>query len=657
MKRYVIFALAFILLMSVTLSGCGSSPTSEPTQAPEESKAPAGEETKAPEETDESVQEVVYKESPFFEGKGLPPVAERLPKEPKLVNEYPAEHLKDGKLEIGKYGGMMRFVNPDPEWNPDIFLMLNEALMNTPGGMGAEVTANIVKNVEMSPDNKEFTFYLREGLKWSDGQPVTTEDVAFAFNDVIMNEQLTPVFPAWLRAGNSNDAEPGKLEIIDEYTFKISFTEAYGRFPIQLALTGWRGYTELMKPKHYLKDFHPNYVSEEELEKKIEEAGFEKGEWWNLFNDKDITNWELTNSKAIGFPMLYPWILVKSTETTKEYERNPYYHKVDAEGNQLPYIDTIRGELVQDVELATNKVIAGEVDFMREDAALNKMPLYKENEGTGGYKAVPLNMHVDPTCIWLNQTHPDPVWRQVVQDVRFRQALNMAIDREEIIDAIYYGFGELPKLVPSEYNPEQAQKLLDEMGLDKKDSQGFRLGPDGKVFEIPFEVAMHAPDIVPVTELVTEMWNDIGIKTTMKTIDTGLWGTRNAANELKASNLWNVQPMWRSGGWLDFMPTTAEGKLWQQWWNTGGKEGEEPPAPAKRLFELGVEIMKVYPNSPEDVKLYEEIYKIHYDNIFQMPIAEKVKQPLIVNGKMGNIPVDGTAVAVNLGGETLYYSE
>ena len=230
----------------------------------------------------------------------------------------------------------------------------------------------------------------------------------------------------------------------------------------------------------------------------------------------------------------------------------------------------------------------------------------------------------------------------------------MAINRQEIIDSIYYGFGNLPEMVPSEYNPEEAKKLLDEMGLDKKDSNGFRLGPDGKVFEIHFEVAAHAPDIVPVTELVVQMWNEIGIKTSMKTIDATLWSTRNNANELQATNIWNIESSWRTGGWLDFMPSN-EGKLWEVWNNTKGQEGEEPPEDVKRLYELGGLIMTVYPGTPEDQQYFDEIYKIHYDGIYQMVIAEDVKCPVIVRKGMGNVPIKGDKHAATISGEQMFY--
>jgi len=498
---------------------------------------------------------------------------------------------------------------------------------------------------------------MREGLKWSDGKPVTTEDVQFAVEDVLMNKDLTPTgLPTWLRSGNKIDGEPMKFQVIDQFTFKISFAEPYGRFPIQVAFAGYKGYTELLKPKHYLQQFHVKYTPLDKLEPAIKEAKFKPGEWANLFNFKDVTNWSLTYRKAIGFPVLYPYIIKAASDTSMEFVRNPYYFKVDAAGNQLPYIDTLKSDLVSDVEMMTQKVISGEVDFMRESAALNKMQLYKDNEAKGGYSAIPLYMQVSPTCIIINQTYNNPTWRKVVQDVRFRQALNMAIDRKEIIDAIYYGMGELPKLVPSEFNKEQAMKLLDEMGM-KKGADGFRVGPDGKVFEVPILSAALAPDMVPVNEMVIQMWTDIGLKVTMKTVDQTLWGQRIAANEAQVINSWQQEPLWRSGGWTGFAATIGEAPLWTLWNTSKGTKGEEPPAPVKRLMKLEQLINTVYPGTPEDLKYFDEIFKIHYDNIYQMPIAEKVKQPLIINSKIGNVPVGGTAAAVNLGGEQLYYKK
>ncbi|NLA52481.1 MAG: ABC transporter substrate-binding protein, partial [Alcaligenaceae bacterium] len=512
--------LVLALSLSVVLTGCGKSSTPSGEQPMEQETEPAPEE-KAEEETkgetegetgEEEQQEqqipTEFSEAPMLAEKvkagELPAVEERLPKQPKVTNEMPPELLE---YEIGRYGGVLRTVTHSVNWDADVFVICNEPLINTPGILGEEFTPNVLRDYEVSQDQKEFTFYLREGLKWSDGHPVTTEDIRFTYEDVLLNEELTPVFPNYLKSGNKADGTPMKLDIIDDYTFKISFDEPYGGFLVELAIQGWRGYTDLLKPKHYLQQFHPKYTPEEELKKLIEEHEYET--WVQLFGFKDITNWELTREEAIGFPVLYPWMLVSVQEGVYTFERNPYYFKVDPAGNQLPYIDKIVSTQVQDAEMAVMKQIAGEVDFARETMAMTKIPLYKENE-KNGYTTYMAKMHVTPTDIFLNLTYEDPVWRQVVRDVRFRQALNYAIDKEEIIDSIYYGFAEASQMIPSEYDPDKANQLLDEMGLDKRDAQGFRLGPDGKRFTINFEIQNVAPDIVPFTELIVEFWLNVG---------------------------------------------------------------------------------------------------------------------------------------------------
>jgi peptide/nickel transport system substrate-binding protein len=600
---------------------------------------------------------ITYNEVPMLRTKVatglLPPIEERLPLEPKILsaerNEVPKGYLD---FEIGQYGGTLRSVRPAPDWNPDIFVMNNEPLLSAPGILAKGIKGNILKDFEVSEDGKILTFYMREGLKWSDGVPVTSEDVLFTYEDFLLNEKVTPTFPRWMRSANKADGEPLKLEVIDDYTFRISFAEPYEGFPAWLTIIGWKGYTELLKPKHYLKNFHIRYTPLEKLEPLIKEEELAKGEWWTLFNMEDILNWELTNRRAVGFPTLNPWMLVEVTPTVFTYERNPYYFKVDAEGNQLPYIDMVRDELVADVEMSTMKVLAGELDFLREDATLESLALYKESEEAGGYRVVLLDMHVTPVDISLSFTYPDPVWQKVVRDVRFRRALNMAINREEIIDAVYFGFAELPTAVPSVYDPQKANQLLDEMGLNKRDAEGYRLGPDGKTFVIPFEIAMHAADIVPVTELVVECWKKVGIKATMKTIDPGLWGTRKAVNELKATSMWTSLPVWHNFAHF-FWGDTTIGPPWDLWYTTGGKEGEEPPAEVKRFLDLLYQSLAV---SPEEVqKVRNEYLRLLYENVYFFNIVDKVKYSLIVSERLGNVQHKGFAITTNFAAEQLFF--
>lgn len=602
-----------------------------------------------------------YRESPLLtemvNAGTIPPLEERLPKEPFLVG--PGVIVAENELpdwEPGRHGGILRFAHGNPNWNPDVFIMLNEHLLMAPGIGVDGIRGNVLKDFEVEDDNKVFTFHMREGLKWSDGEPVTTEDIQFTYENVLLNEDITPSFPAKFRAGGRPDGEPMKLEILDDFTFRISFTEPYGGFLRELSIKGWQGYTDLLKPAHYLRQYHTDFTPLEELQPLLQEQGLED-EWWQLFNQRDCTNWELTRSECAHFPSLYPWVNVTESDELMKFERNPYYFKIDTEGQQLPYVDEVISTLVSDVEVVNLKVLAGEVDFLREDTALLKLPLYKEAEEKGLIKVTLLDTHVDPTALFLNQTFDDPVWREVVGNVEFRRALNMAINRAEIIESIYFGLASPPELVPGEYNIEEANRILDEIGMDQRDDEGFRIGPDGNTFILPLEIADYAPDIAPIGELLVEHFKDIGIKTTLKQVDTTLQGQQASANELRASIIWSVQPMWPDGTWTDYVPTNRWGQAWERWYNTNGKEGLEPPAEVKRLYELHEGRIKAIPASAEDKALAEELYQVHHDNVFVLNIVEKVNYALVTNARLGNIQTAGQAIGANNSGEQIFYKE
>jgi len=632
-------------------------PKEEPTATPKPKEPTATPKPKEPTPTPEpekpSVQEAPMLSDAAKAGT-IPALEERLPKNPLVIRAGVVLSEDELDFEIGKFGGRLRTVRANPNWNPDVFVMNNEPVVWGPGILGENVTGNIFESFEVSGDSKTFTFHMREGLKWSDGEPVTTEDVAFAYEDVLMNEDLSPAFPSWLRSGNVATGEPMKLEVLDEYTFRASFDQLYGGFIVQLAIVGWRGYTDFVKPKHYVKQFHTTYTKLEDLEPLIQQEELAKGEWWALFHQKDHTNWERTNSTSIDFPSVTPWLMVEETPVAITYERNPYYFKLDEEGKQLPYIDTVYDKLVENVESIVMSVLAGEVDFLYEAGAMPSVPVYKENEEKGGYNTVILRSHTEPATVYFNMTFEDDTWRQVVRDVRFRQAMNMSLNRKEIIDSVWLGFGaELPEYIPSEYDPDKAEQLLDEIGLDKRDAEGFRLGPDGKTFVIPFEQPARTPEMTPTCELVVEYLNAVGVKTTMQTIASSLRAERSAANQLKATLERNQQPLWwqRYGGWY----SVEWGRLWWTWHTSGGESGEEPPPEVKRFHDLSAQIRVVSPEQRQAV--LKEIDKLKYENIFFITPVEKERRPIIASKKMGNVAHDGFSIAACFAGEQLFYKE
>jgi peptide/nickel transport system substrate-binding protein len=298
------------------------------------------------------------------------------------------------------------------------------------------------------------------------------------------------------------------------------------------------------------------------------------------------------------------------------------------------------------------------VDFVRESTALVKLPLYKQNADKAGFSVQLMDNHVDPTALFLNNTFEDANWKKVVNDLRFRQALNYAINRQEIIDNVYYTFAQMPELVPSEYSVDKSNALLDEMGMDKKDADGYRIGPDGKTFVIPLEHGAHAPDIAPAAELLAAQLKGVGLKMTIKQIDSNLWGQRAAANQIQATILWDVQPMWHNGTWTDYLPGQAGwSPLWNQWYTSAGKQGEEPPDYIKQLYKDNEGRVAAVPFSDEDKALTADIYKIYYDNVLIFPLAEKVNYALVFSSKLGNMPKSGQAIGADYSGEQFFFKQ
>lgn len=598
-----------------------------------------------------------YTEAPELQQKvedgDLPPLSERLPDNPFVVGPgvlKPAEHLE---WKPGKFGGTLKTTHTSPEWDPYFFCMNNETLLSAPFISVNNIKGNILSEFKANEDNTVFTLKIRENLKWSDGHPVTTEDVKFTYEDILNNEELTPIFPAKFRIAG----EPMELEIIDNYTFKITFAEPYGDFITKIT-DPWGSYAELIKPEHYLKNFHIKYTTMAKLEPYLEEEELED-EWWNLFNMKDIAHWDMCSDDAIGFPVLYPWMRAESSEGLLEFKRNPYYFKVDTEGQQLPYINNVKSFYVGSTETMTMNVLSGQATFLG-GAGLQKMPLYKEKEEQGNFKVHLLKNHVNPLCLYMNYTYEDQVWQEVVKDIRFRKALSHSVNYQEIIDNLYFGLASSPVTIEAEYNPDKARELLNEMGLGEKDNQGFRLGPDGETFEFLIEVAPYPqiPEVIKAAELLVEYLKDVGLNASMKKRSTTLFGQKSAANELTASLLWLPVPTWRhriSMG--SHIPEGKWGREWQTWYDTDGESGEAPPTWIKEVYDINERIIRTIPDEPEGKKAMQDLFDWYQEYIPFIPIVQQSTDVLITPDNLGNVAEDGMALGAVFPAEQYYFEE
>ncbi len=655
MKKSLLLVFTAVLVFASVFAGCESN-TTETSDASADDQQQATETDDSAKSADESEDNakaaaaiangtMEYKESPFFAGKGLPPVKDRLPKQPKLTNEMPPSQLK---YRIGKYGGTLRTIRMDASWDGVAWTLATEPLVNSPGRLGEEITPNVVQSYEVSNDLKQFTFVLRDGLKWSDGTPVSTEDVRFTVNDVLKNEELTPIFPQWLRAAGKADGTPMELEVIDNLKFKIKFDKPYGGFLLQLT-TG--DYADLMKPSHYLKKFHKKYADPSELKKRVKEARFQPNEWYNLFNLKEVSGWDIGVPEAIGYPVLYPYIHAKNGNV-RTFERNPYYFKVDSAGQQLPYIDQVKSTFVQNLEMGSLKILSGEVDFSYEWAPITKIALFKENEAKYGYKTL-LNttLHRTSADLFLNMTYKDANWRKVVRDIRFRQALNLALDKSEIADTVQYGLAKPSEMQGTEYNLDEANRLLDEMGM-KKGADGFRMGPDGKKFTVQFTYSSWMTSFQPTAELVAEQWKLLGLDIQLKQVDQTLLSTMVNANEVQMTTGFTHGPVfapWTDWGFNNW------GRQWYLWYTTNGKQGEQPPEEVLNFYKLVDGIREL--SLEEALKRREELRENMKKNLWYFVPNEEIIQPIVVNAKLRNLDDAGYQIANSFGGEQWWFEQ
>ncbi|MBB4122465.1 ABC transporter substrate-binding protein [Martelella radicis] len=457
----------------------------------------------------------------------LPPVAERLPENPLVLTPRDEPGKQGGTWNHALVGGgslsmVVRYQGYEP------------TVRFTPDWSG--VTPNVAESFTVSEDSTEYTFTLRKGMKWSDGEPYTTDDVKFWYEDVFQNPELTIGDQTFWY---STDGTPAELEVVDDQVFKVKFAQPNGFFAQQLA---WAQQDQITRtPKHYLKQFHIKYnPNANELAK---ERGFES--WVALFQrecgvhqDNDF----FQNSKR---PTLNAWMftIAPGEDTERAVAvRNPYYWKVDTEGTQLPYFDEIYYQMVGDPEVLLLKTLQGEIDMMDQYIATpaNKPVLFDAQE-SGDFHFYTLKETAANVMVFqLNLNHTDPVKNALYNNRDFRVALSHAIDRQSMIDAVFVGQGSpaQPSIVEgdplyverlakqyTEYDPEKANAILDTI-IPEKDSEGYRLDSEGRRVTIIFEIDQVRTTFLDMFQLAIPNFKDVGIDAQIRTMDRSLWETR-----------------------------------------------------------------------------------------------------------------------------------
>ncbi|MEZ4728979.1 MAG: ABC transporter substrate-binding protein [Caldilineaceae bacterium] len=485
----------------------------------------------------------------------LPPVTERLPVDPLVIE--PAEL-------IGQYGGILRRAYTGPGDNQNIERWNNDHHLFWDTG-ATEIRPRIIKAWESNEDASLWTFHLREGMKWSDGAPFTADDYIFWHDSIVSNELLVPTPPWWIRWGG----ELATMEKIDDTTFTVQFAapfpawlEVFSTSTVAGHFNGGETGGGFVAPHHYLEQFHADFVGEEEANALAEAAGFENWYLNLLAKNNAHVNPEL--------PVLTPWKPV-TTNSSTEYvlERNPYFWAVDTEGNQLPYLDGITLELVEELEVLNLRAIAGNYTVQGRHIDFAKLPVIRQNEEAGDYFVDFWGSSTrNPVAIYINQDYngnPE-IAEYTVGSRDFRKALSLAIERSEINETFFLGVGNEASLCPANASPyfpsdrwdeefagfdlDQANEILDSIGLDQKDSEGFRLLPSGERLVLTIDAVSGAFLPYPeIGERIAQMWQEIGIQLQVNPVERSLWEERMNANEpmmnLFETGEWNPETVAR----------------------------------------------------------------------------------------------------------------
>lgn len=571
----------------------------------------------------------------------LPAVEDRAPTDP-LVVDFEATGRQHGR-----HGGQLNILMGQSK---DTRLMSVYSYARLVGYDEAlQLRPDILTAID-NQANRVFTLKLRAGHRWSDGHPFTAEDFRYFWEDVALNEDLSPFGPPHELLVNG---EKPVVEVLSDTEVRYTWSQPNPYF--LSALAGARP-LYIYAPAHYLKQFHASYADAKKLAVMVDDAGVRN--WAGLHTRKG----HMYKFDNPDLPTLEAWI--NTTWQPSErfvFVRNPYYHRVDSRGHQLPYIDEVIMYIASS-SLIPAKTGAGEshlqarylrldnFTFLKESEARNDFGVRLWQKGTGSQIA-----------LYPNMNSADPAWRALTRDVRFRRALSMAVDRAELNQVVYFGLAlesantvlpACPLFRPeyqtawTQFDIKEANRLLDEIGLTKRDKRGVRLMPDGKPLEIVVHTAGESTEQTDVLELVQDTWSKIGVKLFTKPSQREVFRDRVFSGEAMMS-VWsgvdNGLPTLQTAP-DEFVPTAQDQLQWPKWGQyleTGGSVGEAPDIEsAKRLLELR-EAWRLAESDQEREEAWSEILRIHQQEVFSIGLVCGVPQPVVVSNRLKNVPEEG----------------
>jgi len=647
MGKYEISRRDFLRATAMAAAGlaaaaCAKTPTEVPAtattpkpEAPTPTKAPA-----KPTATPTPEPAAMEKASPMIvdmvKSGALPPMEERLPVDVRVV---------ELQGPIGKFGGTMHQVWDRLTWGR----YQRQAGMFQYDMTGNLTIPDVAKGFAWSNGNKTVTLELRPGHKWSDGEPFTVDDIMFWWEDTQLNADLSPNGPSgiWKPGGT-----PAEFKKISDTMVEITFAVPAPYILDGLTRTWFSADPNIHMPKHYMEKWHAGY--NKDAAKVAEQENFD--DWMAAFNKHRNAPYAFDEPER---PLLFLWTLEDFAPDRAVNVRNPYFHHVDPEGNQLPYIDRCDYAATGDKQVALLKASSGEADLHAFNISLFDMPVLKENAETGDFHVVtPTTMITSDPFIALNLATQDPPLAELFNTLDFRIALSIGVDRAAINDAVWFGLGKPHAVTPgpwmsyyqeewatrhTEYDPDKANRLLDDLGLTAKDGDGFRLRPDsGERIEIIIDVCSPEGPKLPTIELVTSQWKKIGIKAIPNLIDNDLCRNRRGANEYIATTHHSDRGTLFGRYNPNFFGYDSNNTLWamawMQWFMSDGEQGSEPPQDIKDHKALFDRFRTVLPGTPEFDQMGAEYYSKFADDVLMIGTIGQGPQPIVVKNRLKNFP-------------------
>ncbi len=664
--------LFILIILSAVLSACSQpAPAPAPTQPPAVAPAPAqptaapAEPTAAPAVPTSFVQKEAtitpaptvaaskYKEAPMLaeqvKGGKLPPVDQRLPLDPMVVQPVDS---------VGKYGGTWHEVATSASISN-----IRMDIYDPPIRWAADYSGyepNMITKWEYSDGGKTVTFTWRQGMKWSDGQPFTMDDLKFWWEDLCLNPDIKSVKPRNYMY-KTDGKTPIDISFPDDHTMVWKSDRPQYVQPFFMAQGYWE-WEPMMKPKHYLQQFVKKYNANAKPE------DFDKAIVW--YQNPD-------------FPVLFAWHTAKyvAGEYTV-FERNPYYWKVDTEGNQLPYIDSIQVDLVADKETRTLKISQGlyttfrgtedprDLPFLREKAESGKYTVYEGwTKGGGAWPTWLINQDYTQTGDPATDTAADKEIRDILRNKTFRQALSLAMDRQRMIDVVWEGIGE-PKastISPqawhfatpegkkvyeewaqtfAQYDAPTAEKMLDSIGM-KKGADGWRTTPSGKPVELVIDIGTWGGDKVSIdgTKALADQLQAVGIKCRQNNLvgqpDFDL--RQQQGKFMLTTGDASEVDLWTLPGWVFPYNYARAWPMAGTYRSSGGTKGWKPDAgsPAEQLLALFDKGLTEGDIAKRQQYIFDAI-KIHEtEGPFYLAFTGDRQVPVVVQNNFHNVPKTG----------------